>query len=304
MKKTLAKILTSLVITLSASNISQGATFNVDYNKNPQLSNTINNLSLKSSEELKSWFDNKFDNKINISVLNDKDFNKIIGNGKISIDGFAVSEQDLIVLKESALVGKTTEDIRRLLKHEISHIFLATTFKNFSYDKFPRWLNEGLSQFLSDGGSEIYSYSYQNSLQSAFITGNLIPFSSLVYYFPSDKDNFSLAYAQSISFIEFLVKKFGQDKLKVLLGELDKNDSFYKSFENVYKENFFLVENLWKNENKSSQYTLDYYFATHINSIIDALMVFVFFLTFIVAFFRNKKRKKIMHEMEKLSQHH
>ena len=37
MKKTLAKILTSLVITLSASNISQGATFNVDYNKNIQL---------------------------------------------------------------------------------------------------------------------------------------------------------------------------------------------------------------------------------------------------------------------------
>ena len=73
MKKTLAKILTSLVITLSASNISQGATFNVDYNKNTQLSNTINNLSVKSSEELKSWFDNKFDNKINISVLNDKE---------------------------------------------------------------------------------------------------------------------------------------------------------------------------------------------------------------------------------------
>lgn len=303
MKKTLAKILTILVITLFASNVSQGATFNVDYNKNTQLSNTIKDISVKSSDELKSWFDNKFDNKINISVLNDNEFNKSIGNSKLSIDGFAISEENIVVLKESALVGKKTEDIRKLIKHEIAHVFLATTFKDFSYDKFPRWLNEGLAQFLSDGGSEIYSYAYQNSLQSAFITGNLIPFSSLAYYFPSDKDNFSLAYAQSISFVEFLVKKFGEEKLKILLKELDKNDSFYKSFENVYKENFFLVENLWKNENKSSQYTLDYYFATHINSIIDALMVFVFFLTFIVAFFRNKKRKKLMYEMEKMSQH-
>lgn len=305
MKKILSKVLISLITTISVATSSYAATFNIDYDKNTSLSKNINIVSSESLKELKQWFNiNNFDKKITISILNDNEFNKIINNSKVTIDGFAVSEQDLVVLKESSVIGKTNQDIKRLLKHEISHLFLASNFKdiNLNYEKFPRWFNEGLSQFLSDGGSEIYSYTYQNSLQSAFITGSIIPFSNLIYYFPSDRENFSLAYAQSISFVEFLVKKYGEDKLKELFKELPNNKNFFISFEKVYQDNFFIVENLWKNENRSTQYTLDYYFATHINSIINAFMVFLFLIAFLIAVVKNKKRKKLMYEMEHLQQ--
>jgi transposase len=157
---------------------------------------------------------------------------------------------------------------------------------------FPRWLNEGIAQYVSGGTSELFSFSYQNSLQSAFISNKVLPFSILVQSFPYTRDNFTLAYAQSISMTKFLVDRYGDNKLKELIININKEDNFYRAFSKTYSIDFNDIEREWLSEKRTSNYTFDYYFSTHIDFITNGLILISAIIAFTVNFFRNRRRRK------------
>jgi hypothetical protein len=99
-----------------------------------------------------------------------------------------------------------------VIPHELVHLVFDTAVKN-PYHFPPRWLNEGLAVYLSQG----YDPSDRNVVERAAADGTLIPVDGLTGQFPTTADRFSLAYAESVSAVHFLIRTYDQDALISLI---------------------------------------------------------------------------------------
>ncbi len=95
-----------------------------------------------------------------------------------------------------------------VIPHELTHLVFDTAVKN-PYRFPPRWLNEGLAVYLSQG----YDPSDRSLVASAVSSGDLIPLTALGGQFPTDAQKTYLAYAESVSAIAYLVNRQGRDAL-------------------------------------------------------------------------------------------
>jgi hypothetical protein len=73
----------------------------------------------------------------------------------------------------------------------------------------PRWLNEGIATFLSEG----YGAIDQLTVTGAAANGTLIPLDGLAGFFPSPQEQFNLAYAESVSAVDFFTQRYGEQAL-------------------------------------------------------------------------------------------
>ncbi|MFN8672743.1 MAG: peptidase MA family metallohydrolase [Candidatus Sericytochromatia bacterium] len=258
------------------------------------LANTIKDLASTSYQEISKKIPLKEKLPLNIRLLDNTDFKKMYGEKESLIQGVAYSDNNLIVLKAENIFKTSKNDIKNLIDHEIIHIFLGNYISHQNNEKLPRWFNEGVAQWYSSGISELFSTDYQNSLQAAFLTNNLIHFSQITNTFSTDKNSFILAYAQSLSIIDFMVKKYGEEKLWLLIKKLPEYNDLNSAFKNIYGLEFYTLEDDWRNVNKKSTYTWDYYLSTHITNFIDFTVGLVALFVFIILYFRNKKKKKLL----------
>ena len=77
----------------------------------------------------------------------------------------------------------------------------------------PHWLNEGLAVYLSQG----YDRSDRETVGGAARSGTLIPLDGLSGQFPTGADRFFLAYAESVSAVDYLVRTHGQGAMVSLI---------------------------------------------------------------------------------------
>ena len=99
-----------------------------------------------------------------------------------------------------------------VVPHELVHLVVDTTVDN-PYRFPPRWLNEGLAMYLSQG----YDASDRGRVEDAAADGSLMPLTGLTGQFPTTFDRFDLAYSESVSAVEHLVRRHGQDALVELV---------------------------------------------------------------------------------------
>jgi hypothetical protein len=99
-----------------------------------------------------------------------------------------------------------------VIPHELVHLVFDTAVHN-PYRFPPRWLNEGLAVYLSEG----YGSQDRGRVESAASANELIPLVALGGQFPTDPDRTFLAYAESVSAIDYLVRQKGQDALVALV---------------------------------------------------------------------------------------
>ncbi len=99
-----------------------------------------------------------------------------------------------------------------VIPHELVHLVFDTAVNN-PYRFPPRWLNEGLAVYLS----ESYGSRDQTMVAHAVASGDLIPLVALTGQFPTEPSLTSLAYAESVSAIDYLVRTYGQDALVSLV---------------------------------------------------------------------------------------
>ncbi len=114
-----------------------------------------------------------------------------------------------------ALISPTDIDlpwVGTVIPHELTHLVLDTAADN-PYHFPPRWLNEGLAVYLSQG----YDASDRGAVEAAAISGALIPLDGLTGEFPTSYERFSLAYAESVSAVEYFIRIHGQDALVSLI---------------------------------------------------------------------------------------
>jgi hypothetical protein len=99
-----------------------------------------------------------------------------------------------------------------VIPHELTHLVFDTASEN-AYHFPPHWLNEGVADYVSQG----YTTSYRATVRDASRSGTLIPLDGLTGQFPTTAGRFLLAYAESVSAVDYLVRTYDTDALVGLI---------------------------------------------------------------------------------------
>jgi Peptidase MA superfamily len=103
--------------------------------------------------------------------------------------------------------------VATVVPHELTHVVFATATDN-PYHAPPHWLNEGLAVYVAQG----YDGGSRSQVEGAAGPGQLMPLHALTGQFPTTFDRFSLAYAESVSAVDFLIRSHGRDAVAALLA--------------------------------------------------------------------------------------
>ena len=99
-----------------------------------------------------------------------------------------------------------------VIPHELTHLVFDTAIRNPYHDP-PHWLDEGIAVYLAEG----YDPADRNAVEDAAASGTLMPLKALVGQFPTTEENFRLAYSESVSAVDLLVKRFGESAMVKLV---------------------------------------------------------------------------------------
>ena len=99
-----------------------------------------------------------------------------------------------------------------VIPHELTHLVFGTAVDN-PYHAPPHWFNEGLAVYLSQG----YDSGDRAQVESAVGDRSIMPLAALDGQFPTTADRFSLAYAESVSAIDYLIRTYGQAAMVTLI---------------------------------------------------------------------------------------
>ena len=115
-----------------------------------------------------------------------------------------------------------------VVPHELVHLVYATAIDN-PYHAPPHWLNEGLATYLSEG----YTAADRNLVADVASDGSIIPLEGLAGAFPTTRDRFFLAYAESVSAVDYIVSEHGRDALVALIRSYATGVSDDEAFESA-----------------------------------------------------------------------
>jgi hypothetical protein len=131
--------------------------------------------------------------------------------------------------------GKSTE------AHELTHVLVGhETFSCLGF--VPTWLNEGLAVY-GEGGPDS---SMQSTFDSALAGNTLSSVRSLSGNFPEAIDQANLAYGESYSLVNYLIKQYGRDKMTALLLSLRDGNTADQALQTVYGFDVDGLEDAWR----------------------------------------------------------
>ncbi len=196
-----------------------------------------------------------------VLVPDSRDFRRMSGNPYFS--AFAVGEKALMVIDLTKMDG----DLGRLsatLKHELVHLVLH---RYIGRDRLPRWLNEGVAQWVSDGYSELLIQKRWDVLRGAVLSGDPPDLDRLADRFPAGRRSLLLAYEASKSAVEFMVSEFGKKPVLNLLDRLSRGQDVDAAFQGALGVYPAEMERLWHRRLRRTS-TWPVYLAVHLYEII------------------------------------
>jgi hypothetical protein len=140
---------------------------------------------------------------------------------------FADPEKQLIVI-DCSRVGAHPFTLEATYKHELCHLLLHAHIPV----GLPRWLDEGVAQWVTGGFAEILMNEGKSELREAVLAGRLLRFDDLSVWFPEDRYSFMLAYEQSRSLVEYIVEVYGTSGLLRVLNALKAGNTLDDAMEN------------------------------------------------------------------------
>ncbi len=133
---------------------------------------------------------------------------------------FAQPERSLLVV-DCSRTNNHPLSLRNVIKHELCHLYIHQYVDN---RQVPRWFDEGIAQWASDGISDIVQDRKRSFLNRAAFTGNFLPLTSLSRDFPARDSDFILAYEESKDFIVYMIHLYGKKKVLGILGHLKEGE--------------------------------------------------------------------------------
>lgn len=139
---------------------------------------------------------------------------------------YAVPQKDVMVVCYPRVIRKAI-GLKNTLKHELCHLLLH---EHILEGRLPRWMDEGVCQWVSDGIADIVMTEKRSVLNRAALRGRFIPLGSLQNGFPLQDQALILAYEESKSFVSHVVQEYGweaiQSVLEQMKGGLDVSTAF------------------------------------------------------------------------------
>jgi len=116
-----------------------------------------------------------------------------------------------------------------VMPHEPTHIVFSDAASN-PYHEPPRWLNEGLAQWVSQG----YDSSSRSLVGQGSQDGTMPSLLALTDYFPLDQDRIFMAYAEAVAAVDLLVRTYGKPAIAKLVtayrGGASDDEAFKSAF--------------------------------------------------------------------------
>ena len=209
--------------------------------------------------------------------------------GTSHIVAFAIPEKNLMVIDYS----KTRIDpfsIETTMKHELCHLLLHHYIKA---GDMPKWLDEGICQWVSDGMSEIIMNQKSSVLDEAILSGQYISIRALTAHFPRDERYLVLAYEESKSLVEYMISAFGEEALLSVLDDLEKGVEVDKALLRSLSISLEELESRWHHHLRR-KITWVSYFINHLYEI----LFFLAAMAMIYGFIRGWMKKRAYQDMD------
>ncbi len=147
-------------------------------------------------------------------LLKEGQLEKMAGTELVA--ALAIPERDLILLDLSKMY-KHAFVLETTMKHELCHLLLHHHIRK---TELPRWLDEGVCQWVTNGMAEIVVDRKVSFLNEAVLSGRVLSLRELSEHFPGGDRSLILAYEQSQSVVTYISQRYGTDKLLQVLNRL------------------------------------------------------------------------------------
>lgn len=155
--------------------------------------------------------------------------------------GVAYPSLNLIIIKSPRTHRQGRIDLRKVFKHELTHVALSIAFKG--REKVPRWLDEGLAMYEA----KEWNFSRVSTMTRAVLTDSLIPLSEITHSFPDKVDRAELAYSESFYLISFLVSRYGKERFRRFIKDYSGGKGLSEVLMEVYGVRLGELEERWRN---------------------------------------------------------
>jgi hypothetical protein len=222
-----------------------------------------------------------------VLVKESETFKRMAGTSHIV--AFAIPEKNLMVIDYSKM-RIDPFSIETTMKHELCHLLLHNHIKA---GNMPKWLDEGICQWVSDGISEIIMNRKSSVLDEAILSGRYISIRALTGRFPRDERYLVLAYEESKSLVEYITSAFGEEALLSVLNDLEKGVEVDQALLRSLSISLDELESRWHHHLRRK--------ITWVTYLINHLYEILFFLAamaMIYGFIRGWMKKRAYRDME------
>ena len=217
-----------------------------------------------------------------VALINDRQaFQSMVGVDYVV--GIAVPSRQLIIIDYTTTAARPFS-LRTILKHELCHLLLHEYIES---NRLPRWLDEGVAQWTSDGMAEIVMKRDRFMVHRAIRTGNTLPLSRLDRSFPRSEQGVLLAYEKSKSVVEYIIQKHGPLGLRAVLQELRWGESIDGALSRSLGISLEELEARWHDSLRGRGSWIAFW-SYHIYELLFVMAA----LLSVVAFLRHLKRKR------------
>ncbi len=200
-------------------------------------------------------------------------------------EAFAFPAINTILLK-SPRWNRSQGSYKITLAHEILHIVLHRIIGN---RYIPRWLDEGLALFYSRD----VKWKTMTALSKAAFTNSLIPLKELDKVLSFHRFKAELAYQQSYSVVEYLLKTYDIEAVQNILKGIRNGTDMDTLFRRATGSDMERFEKEWRNYVKQNYRWLWLY---DIQIYLGILFIVLFLLAIPLVWLRNRKKIKSWEE--------
>lgn len=178
------------------------------------------------------WYKNS---EFTVILYSNNDFNDIL-----NVPSWAAAIYDGKIRIPFQYATMNIEELESIIRHELTHALIHRMAGN----NVPAWIHEGIAQY-KDGVDDTEA---MEVLRGAVNNNSLIPFNQLkegFVNFREDSTKVKIAYAESLSFIEYLINNYGFYTIIDTLNNFNNYSSLDELFTSVYSIDLNQLENGW-----------------------------------------------------------
>ena len=215
-----------------------------------------------------------------VYITDEDDEFESLTSKNIPVWAVGVAKGNKIVIKSPKQKSITYDNFNKILKHEISHLYLSQI-----NNKFPSWFNEGFAMY----NAHEFNINRKINISWNLLFGRIVVLNKLRGFLSASKSQSYLYYSQSAASIEAMIFYYGDEILDDILSYTKQDDNFNQAFFRATGG-----DTIDKFSVKYISYLNDHFRFLFIYEFQKIIFFLIPFLLLLVWFYKKKKNKKIM----------